>query len=181
MVEIGEKIRWLRKARGLTLEEFAARLGMTQPHLSLIENGKRGVSIPTLRRILNALGTNLAAFFSSGFPYDKLIYNDKDSILLPSHTSAKIRLLVPVEGGRLMASSESIIEPGGTLGKLTSHKGEEFGYVLEGEGKLIVSGKAYALKKGIRFYYDAFLPHTIQNTSKKQRLRILIVATPPSF
>lgn len=181
MKEIGGKLRWLRISQGLTLEAFAQKVGMTQPHLSLIETGKRGVGIPSLRRILYALNTNLAAFFSSGFHENRIVYKKEDGIMLPSHKSAKIRLLVPVEGGRLLASSESVILPGGTLGETASHKGEEFGFVLGGIGKLIVQGKEHDIKEGDSFYYDAYLPHTIQNTSRKKKLRILVVATPPSF
>jgi len=182
MEEIGKRIRELRKSQGITLEELAQKLGMTQPHLSLIENNKRGVSIPVLRRILYALNTNLAAFFSANFHNNKVVYRkSKDSIVLPSHKSAKIKLLVPVEGARLLSCTESIIAPGGSLGEPSSHRGEEFGYILEGKCRLIVDGKEYDLKKGDSFYYDAHLPHTIRNASKKHRLRFLVVATPPSF
>jgi len=181
MKEIGSKIRWLRRSQGLTLEVFAKKVGMTQPHLSLIETGKRGIGIPVLRRILYALNTNLAAFFSSDFHDHKIVYKKRDGIALPSNKSVKIRLLVPVEGGRLLASSESVISPGGTMGDSTSHKGEEFGFVLKGTGRLIVEGRKYEVKKGDSFYYDAHLPHTIQNTSKNEKLHLLVVATPPSF
>jgi transcriptional regulator with XRE-family HTH domain len=181
MDEIGSKIRWLRKSRAFTLEEFAQKLGMTEPHLSLIENGKRGVSIPILRRILYSLNTNLAAFFSSSFHDHKVVYSEKDGILLPSLKSARIKLLVPIEGGRLLASSECVIRPGGSLGKPSSHKGEEFGYTLSGKGVLVLDGKEYPFRQGDCFYYEAFIPHTIRNASSKESLRLLVVATPPSF
>jgi len=76
MEEIGSKIRLLRQARGITLEGLAQKLDMTQPHLSLIETGKRGVSIPTLRRILYALNTTLVGFFSSDFKTTKRSYTE---------------------------------------------------------------------------------------------------------
>jgi len=92
-----------------------------------------------------------------------------------------IRLLVPIEGGRMLSSSETIIKPGGSLGKPTAHKGEEFGFVLEGKGVLIVDDEKYEISKGDSFYYDAFRSHTIRNSSRTKELKLLIVATPPSF
>jgi len=182
MEEIGSKLRLLRQSRGITLEMLAQKLDMTQPHLSLIETGKRGISIPTLRRILYALNTTLVGFFSSDFQNNnKVVYRSEDRVLLPSSKSTEIRLLVPIESGRMLSSSETIIKPEGSMGKPTAHKGEEFGFVLEGRGILIVNNQKYDISKGDSFYYDAFRPHTIRNPSKTKDLKLLIVATPPSF
>ncbi|OGD38917.1 MAG: hypothetical protein A2V45_02215 [Candidatus Aminicenantes bacterium RBG_19FT_COMBO_58_17] len=181
MEDIGRKIRWLRKARGITIEEFARKLGMTQPHLSLIETGKRGISIPLLRRILDALDTNLAMFFSSYFHENKVVYKKNDNVFLPSPKTMKIGLLVPAQPGQHLDFEELIFEPRGTLGECSSHRGEEFGYVLEGRGKLKVDGKEYELIKGDSFYFHSYLPHTMHNTSGTQKLRILCVCTPSAF
>ena len=48
----------LRKHVGLTQEELAAALGITQPSLSKLEN-QDDMQISTLRRLVEALGGNL--------------------------------------------------------------------------------------------------------------------------
>lgn len=44
----GAYLRKLRKEKNLTLEEAAAHLGLSRPHLSNIENEKKGISVELL-------------------------------------------------------------------------------------------------------------------------------------
>lgn len=50
-----------RDFRNLTQEQLAARLDMTQSHLSMLENGKRGYTQDTLEAIAHALQTDVAS------------------------------------------------------------------------------------------------------------------------
>lgn len=42
MTPFGEKIRALRKDRGVTMKQMAQAIGVSAPYLSALENGKRG-------------------------------------------------------------------------------------------------------------------------------------------
>lgn len=42
MTPFGEKVRELRRARGMTLKKMAAELGVSSAYLSALEHGKRG-------------------------------------------------------------------------------------------------------------------------------------------
>ena len=50
-----------RDFRGLTQEQLASRLEMTQSHLSMLENGKRGYTQETLEAVAEALQTDVAS------------------------------------------------------------------------------------------------------------------------
>jgi transcriptional regulator with XRE-family HTH domain len=50
-----------RDFRNLTQEQLADRLDMTQSHLSMLENGKRGYTQETLEAIAHALQTDVAS------------------------------------------------------------------------------------------------------------------------
>src|ERR1700733_11479422 len=50
-----------RDHRGLTQEQLAGRLEMTQRHLSMLENGKRGYTQETLEAVAHALQTDVAS------------------------------------------------------------------------------------------------------------------------
>lgn len=50
-----------REFRNLTQEQLANRLEMTQSHLSMLENGKRGYTQETLEAIADALQTDAAS------------------------------------------------------------------------------------------------------------------------
>lgn len=61
-MDIGGKIKMLRQANGLTLEELANRSELTKGFLSQLERDLTSPSITTLEDILEALGTNLQEF-----------------------------------------------------------------------------------------------------------------------
>ena len=53
--KIGERIRKLRKDRGLSQEAFADLAGIDRTYLNSVENGKRNISIINLEKISQAL------------------------------------------------------------------------------------------------------------------------------
>lgn len=54
-MDVGKNIRQLRKDRELDQETFADQIGVTQPYLSQLENGRRDPSMSLLRRISEEL------------------------------------------------------------------------------------------------------------------------------
>lgn len=49
--QVGERVRHLRRLRGLTQEELAEASGLNRAHLGEIERGEVDVTIVTLQRI----------------------------------------------------------------------------------------------------------------------------------
>ena len=68
MFNIGQKIRSLRKLNNMTLEQLAAKVNLTQPQLSRLENGVNMVQIDTLLKICEIFNVSIADFFSSEYP-----------------------------------------------------------------------------------------------------------------
>lgn len=58
MEQLGERIKSVRKAMGLTMEEFGKKLGMTKASVSRIENGINGPSEQTVRLICSTFGVD---------------------------------------------------------------------------------------------------------------------------
>lgn len=52
-------IRVFRKYRGMTVTDLAEAVGISQPHLSEIENGKKAGSVDVLKRIAVSLRVDL--------------------------------------------------------------------------------------------------------------------------
>ena len=52
---VGARIKKLRKAKGMSAEEFGIRLEVSASHISQIEQGCRKMSIDLLYRVLNVL------------------------------------------------------------------------------------------------------------------------------
>ncbi|MBM3248695.1 MAG: helix-turn-helix transcriptional regulator [Candidatus Omnitrophica bacterium] len=57
--EVGLKIRQARQKTGLTQEEFAKKLNVSQQVISRIEGGKQNISLETLKSICLQLGVTL--------------------------------------------------------------------------------------------------------------------------
>ena len=66
--EIGRKIQQARDEAGLSQEELASRLGLTQAALSNYELGKRQLNLTTLEKLARALERPLSYFIEDPRP-----------------------------------------------------------------------------------------------------------------
>jgi transcriptional regulator with XRE-family HTH domain len=62
-VDLGKRIKFLRKSLGLSQEKFALQAGLDRTYFASLENGKRNVSLENLQKIANALGVTLSVLF----------------------------------------------------------------------------------------------------------------------
>ena len=60
---LGQNIRKARLTRGLSQENLANELDKTLNFISLLENGKTGISVPTLVDICETLDVNISTLF----------------------------------------------------------------------------------------------------------------------
>lgn len=65
MRNLGAEIRRIRRDQGLTLQEIAARTGLSVSMLSMLERGVAGASIGTLVAVSSALGVQLGRLFDA--------------------------------------------------------------------------------------------------------------------
>jgi transcriptional regulator with XRE-family HTH domain len=77
-MEIGERIRKIREARGLSQKEIAAIIKMDQSQYSKLEKDKTDPSVSTLAKVAKALGSQLSDLFSDDLlrdvgSYDKSV------------------------------------------------------------------------------------------------------------
>jgi transcriptional regulator with XRE-family HTH domain len=65
---LGLQIRDLRKAKGVTIPELAAKIDRSVGWVSQIERGKSAVTISALHQIAAALEVQVSWFFGAGAP-----------------------------------------------------------------------------------------------------------------
>ncbi|KAA9085018.1 XRE family transcriptional regulator [Microbacterium radiodurans] len=68
LATLGHRIRHHRVARGFTLDELGARVGVAGSQLSLIENGRREPKLSLLQAIAEATGTDVTDLLSAEPP-----------------------------------------------------------------------------------------------------------------
>lgn len=59
-LEIGEKIKILRKQKNLTQNILADKLNISQQMVSRIESGRENISLLTLKKVVDALGVDIS-------------------------------------------------------------------------------------------------------------------------
>lgn len=62
-IDIGEKIRSIRKSKGMYQSDLAKKAAIAESTLSYVENGSKHPHFDTLRSICNALGVTVLNFW----------------------------------------------------------------------------------------------------------------------
>jgi transcriptional regulator with XRE-family HTH domain len=57
---VGERIKYYRERKGLSQEQLAELIGVTQENVSYMENDKVGITVEKLKRICDALDVTIA-------------------------------------------------------------------------------------------------------------------------
>lgn len=63
LVEFGETVRALRKRRGLSQEELAARAGVHRTYVGMIERAEKNITLENIEKIAKALGVRIEELF----------------------------------------------------------------------------------------------------------------------
>ena len=66
MVDVGERIRKVRKLAGLTQRELAERIHMSQSYIADMERSRHNPSLSALKLIADALQVDVAEFVGNG-------------------------------------------------------------------------------------------------------------------
>lgn len=178
---IGPRIRQLRKQHKLTLKQLSEKVGCTDAYLSQVENGKVSPSISKLKKIADALRTNIADFFVERRDNDPVVLSpDRRVTLSLSRWNANLQSLVLNPSGKRMHPFFTTIKPGGGSHGLYSHVGEEFGLVLQGELEIELGGETYLVHQGESFYYNSTQPHSWINPGEKDTIVVWVIS-PPTF
>lgn len=63
--QLGQQIRALRTAKGISQEKFALSIGMDRTYLASVETGKRNISICNIKKIADGLEVSLSELFEN--------------------------------------------------------------------------------------------------------------------
>ena len=181
MTNIGNRLRALRKEKGLSLMELSKRAGCSISYLSMVENGKVNPSVSKLKKITDILGITIIELFYTEGPENYVI--KKENRISGDFPGSKVRVevLVPQINNRKIDARLAIIEVGGSSEGYYRHPGEEFGFVIKGELELKINGRTYNLKEGDSFYFPSTKDHSFRNPSKRGETVILWVNHPPTW
>ena len=185
-LNLGNKIRNLRKNRALTLQEVSHLTGLSKPLLSQIENNIAAPPIATLIKISTALGVKISHFFQDPEMNDRIVVVRKDERysvkkLFHHKDESKVgyrweSLAYPMVG-KQMEPFIVEIEPRKEDELLyNDHTGEEFHFVMEGRVEFRTAEQTHVLEKGDSLYFDSSIPHALRGVDGMAKSLIIIYA-----
>lgn len=183
-MEIGKKIRTLRKERKMTLVELSEKSGVAQATLSRIENGRMTGTLESHMKICEALEITLPELYSDIEYAKKEVEVQPESlrteVFVHDEKSSSEMLTKDILRKKMMPVMLKL-DPGGITHREENQKGtEKFLYVLEGTVEATIGEKVYTLTKGATLYFESSIPHFLKNVGNSKALCLCII-TPPAL
>ena len=177
----GDRIRRIREERGLSIKDLSSRTGIDIAALKRIESSETVPALGQLVRLGRALDMKMGYLISPGIDKPMTVVPKDERRPVSRHGEAKSVLcgysyqsLAPEKGDRFMEPFIVTLAPTETE-DFSTHGGQEFLYVLEGEVKVQVGDQVGFLKPGDAAYYDSVEPHFVRcvGTSPAQIVAVL--------
>jgi len=176
--ELGEKLRRLRKKRGLTVTQAAQGAQISAGFLSAIELSRANPSVATIYRLAAAYGTTVLELYDLPAQSSRVLRPRKRKSL---ETESGVRMELLSTGTKMLESMLIHVPPGTGSDGTYMHQGEDFLYMLEGTLEVWLDEvECHLLQKGDSFWFESNRGHRWFNPTQKPTT-ILWVNTPPTF
>lgn len=183
-ISLGQRVRMLREKRGLTNQDVCQRTGLEPEELTRIETDAASPPLGVLIRIAKALDMKLGRFLSSGATRPFTIVRKEDRRVVARFTSAKdnaygyaYESLAPDKKDRHMEPFMVTLMPSSGKKELSSHAGQEFIYVLQGDMEVALDDQTQILRPGDSIYYDSTIPHLVRCRGDKETVILAVLYT----
>ena len=172
-LNLGARVRELRKARGWTLEQAAVQAGLARSTLSKIENGQMSPTYEALRKLAGGLAISVPQLFT---PPSRAQVTGRRAVTKAGEGQAQATATYEHEllAGNLtrkqMLPYRARIRARGLeeFDGWVRHDGEEFLFVLTGVVRLFTEFyEPVDLRRGDSAYYDATMGHNVISLSEE--------------
>ncbi len=170
-LDLGARVRALRKARDWTLEQAAQQAGLARSTLSKIENGQMSPTFDALKKLAVGLGISVPQLFTPPVAdriTGRMSMTRKDAATHQITTTYEHDLLAEGLSQKKMLPYRARIRARRMedFDGWVRHDGEEFLYVLTGTIRLYTEFyEAVEMSRGDSAYYDATMGHNVVSVS----------------
>lgn len=181
-IEIGSKIRELRKSKNINITELSKNTGVSTGMISQIERNMAVPSVASLWKIAKSLDVSIGYFFEEeeGEKINPIVKVNQRKRIKTKNTNATYELLGP-DLDRKIEFLYITIEPGkASNSELIKHEGEECGIVIKGRLMVKTEENEYILEEGDSIYLNSTIAHRYVNIGDGDCVSIWAM-TPPSF
>jgi len=177
LIELGKKIKAIRKEKGIKIKQLSARSGLTDSTISMVENGKISPSITTTYKIAMALGVHPVEFFEIEKHKKWIVSRKQERERLQFHDSDKA-LEYLIKAGK-NSQNEIFISYLGpaqkSFDKPITHTGHKLGYVLTGSIDLELGEEKVRLNEGDSIFFEAIIPHLWKSVENRESGTLWVV------
>ena len=184
-MDIGERVRQLRKFQKLTIRDLADRVGVTSSMISQIERNTCNPSLSLLRKVAEALDTPIwMLLYDESAEYNLIRKEKRNIIAIGEGGLLKQAYLTPHRkqfNGHDHQLEVIYDEWGpGVDGGFQQHYFEEEIFILSGQLEATIADKIHILNEGDCLFYLSETPHKLR-TVGKTTVKFLTIITPPEF
>ncbi len=167
---LGQKLRKIRENRGVELSQLARQVGVPEAQLEAFEASRAVPAIGELAKIASTLDVSLGHFFQRAIPESRVeVVRARDRWTVQPQSEAARTLNYRYQAlsynltDKLMAPFLVEIPPDSSSDSPTStHDGEEFLFVLNGQLEVTIEGDVHRLAPGDSIYFDSRMEHSLR-------------------
>jgi transcriptional regulator with XRE-family HTH domain len=161
--EIGKKIKKLRLAKRITLENLASQTGFSKSYIAKVEKSEKAPPVSTLGMVARVLGVTVSYLLGEENSLPSLCIIRKGERSLVAKNGAEFGYTYEAIAQRF---PNKIMEPFIlTLSvepkkkKTFQHEGQEILFVLEGKMRFHYGVEEFIVEEGDCLYFDSGIPH----------------------
>jgi ActR/RegA family two-component response regulator/quercetin dioxygenase-like cupin family protein len=175
--KLGEKIKAIRKGKGIKIKQLSTRSGLTESSISMIENAKISPSMTTIHKIAMALGVHPVEFFeiekhkkwiiSRRGERERIQFNGLESALeylVKNGRESKNEIFLSYLGPNQKSFDEHV-----------THGGYNFGYVLTGSVEVELGNEKIRLNEGDTIFFEAIIPHLWRSVENRESNSLWVI------
>ena len=146
------RLRGLRRAQSLSLDDLAERSHLSPSTISRIETGRRAISLDVLLTLARALRTDVETLLAEDV--------DEDVVIRPTPTEEDGRttwMLTKATGAT--TAMKVRLEPSAQAPEQRVHPGHDWFFVLEGRVELHLGERVVLVEAGEAAEFETMTPH----------------------
>ena len=176
--DIALNIRALRKKRKLTLEEMAARTGVTKGCLSQVENQQSLPSVSLLYRLAEGLGVAPSELLHRKAPDPAYVFTPAGQGTSQEHANPMGAWFELARDKRLKLMNPLMLEiPPQTALRREATRMDQFIYGIEGQVHVTLNQDEFTLAPGDSIYFAGHVAHDVANRADAAAKVLVIHAT----
>lgn len=183
-IRVAERLRKAREDQGLTLQDISQRTDIPIAELAKIEDGVFLPPLGTIIRLAKAINMKMGYFISGDeeCAYTIVRHHDRKTVSRFGSEKGKqygyeYESLAPYKKDRHMEPFLVTLEPADTAEERSTHDGQEFIFVLQGQMEVRLEDQIHVLGPGDAIYYDSTVPHLVKCHGREETKILAVLYT----